>query len=309
MKHPGYKAICLAVVLLAASFSGCAGGGFSWFATPSPVPSPTASPTPTPVPPPAPVIAVFGAEASASFAEGVSTAAKIGRYPVEFVSGGLDALASYRAEGAASAIVFLENAADPIPTVRIPLYLYAADGQAVSANLKHPTYTDTGAAVDALNLAIAYPPHETPVRMIGLFTSETSRAYTVWSIAATAGRVFSKAAFFESQTDQTAEEWLNEQFAAFYPGMLDAVYAETGELAVLAAGILEDLGRDDMEVFAASTSGNADRVLSGVLVAAVGADLKDAGALCYAGAQALLSGRAADSGKVFPEQFLYSPEP
>jgi len=308
MKLRFSKRIFAAAALFAILLSGCTAEGFSLLATPTPVPTPSPTPSPTSVPTPVPVVAVFGADASLSFSEGVADYADGEPYRLEFVSGDVGALSQYRPEGAAAAIVFLENSGVSLPEAEIPVYAYAADGQSVSSSVKHLTYGDTNAAIDTLNLAIAYPPHETPVRMIGLFASKTGRAYIVWNRAVDAGRVFEKAVFVESGSDRTADEWLMEQFAAFYPGMLDAVFAETGALAVSAAQILDELGRDDVEVFAAATDANADCALSPVLVAVTGADLYRAGELCCEGAQALLYGEEARSSIMLPTLFRFSPE-
>lgn len=278
------------------------------FSTPTPVPTPTFTPSPSPEPTPEPVVAVFGADASLSFTQGVTAYAKDKPFALEFISGGADALAQYRPDGDAAAIVFLADSGISLPETDIPVYAYAADGQNVSSKIKHLTYGDVNAAIDMLNFAIAYPPHETPVRMIGLFTSKASRAYSVWNRAADAGRVFSKAVFFVSDSGRSAGEWLAEELSLYYPGMLDAVYAETGALAVAAVQALSDLDRNDIEVFSAATDANADCALSSVLVAATGADLYHAGELCCEGAEALLYGKEAKSGMLLPVLFRFSSE-
>ncbi len=300
-----------AAALLVLPLSGCAQAGFFPFGTPTPVPTPTAVPTPSPSPTPVPVVAVFGADDSPSFAEGVSDAAENDDLSLSFVTGGVGALAEYEPAGAAAAVVFLTGSADELPNVDFPLYVYAADGQTVSEEVPHLTYDDAGAAAAALELAIAYPPHETPVRMIGLFCDEDGDAYALWKAAVKKGRVYAKAVYFESDAsaDASAGSWLAGELNAYYPGMLDAVYAETGDLAVSAASVLLSKNRDDIEVFAASTGGGADRMLSAVLPAAVGANLYDAGGLCYRRARALLFGLAAESSVLPPERLTFSSQP
>lgn len=302
------KKTCTVAILLALLLSGCNAGGFSLLTTPTPIPTPTSMPSPTPVPTPIPVIAVFGGDISRSFIEGVSSYAQGKPYKLEVVPGEVDALSRYQPEGAAAAIVFLKDAGVALPETQIPIYAYAADGQSLPTNIKRLTYGDINAAIDTLNLAITYPPHETPVRMIGLFTSHTSHAHILWGRAVDAGRVFEKAVFVENRTDQPIDEWLAEQFTVYYPGMLDAVFAETGALAISALQLLDSLGRDDVEVFSAATDTNADCSLSSVLVAVKGADLYHAGELCCEGAQALLYGEEAKSDTILPVLFQFSPE-
>ena len=102
---------------------------------------------------------------------------------------------------------------------------------------------------------------------------------------------------------------MNETLPLFYPGMLDAIYAETGALAVFAAESLASLGRDDIEVFSAGSDTNANAKLSTILVCAVGESLSDAGECCYGEAVKLLSGGSAQSGEHSPEAFWYSKNP
>ncbi|MEA4940024.1 MAG: hypothetical protein VB091_10615 [Christensenella sp.] len=316
----------------AAALSGCSllSSPPAAAATPSNIspvsPISTASPMPSPSPAPEPYLAVFGAEASDAFQQGVSKAAETGKYPVVFEPGGVAALADYQPKEPCVAILYLNGAETAVPHSSVPVFVFAADGQRVGADVPHLTYADAYAAETALDLAVAYPPHETPVRLIGLFTSEQSRAYTVWREAADNGRVFSKAELFltepvPEETPKpkkeppsptpipTLEERLTTLLSRFYPGMIDGVYAATGELAVAAAGVLASLGRDDMEVFAASTSANAESLLSPLLVACVGLNAGEAGGLSYSAASALMDGETVSPFVVLPQTFLYSPNP
>lgn len=267
-------------------------------------PSPAAIPV---SPSPQPVIAVFGAEESDSFQKGVSKAAESGAYPVEFYSGETGTLSAGLPGSAALAIVYLGDNSDGFDPVDFPVYVYAASGQSVSPDIPHLTYFALNAAADALTLAVEYPPHETPVRIIGLFTSKTSDTYAVWTHAAKNGRVFSKAEYIENRSNQTAEKWFQSQLESFYPGTVDAVFAETGELAVAAADILTALGRTDMEVFAASADENAELMLSPTLIAVVGANAWQAGMLCYENASALLAGETIGNAQIGSSVFRYSP--
>ena len=213
-----------------------------------------------------------------------------------------------------------------MPEPSIPVFVFAAEGQRVGPDTPHLTYADAYAVETALDLAVAYPPHETPVRLIGLFISAQNRAYAVWSESVASGRVFSKAEFFlaEPTPEETPkpaketplptpvpslEERMSALLSGFYPGMIDGVFAETGELAVAAADALAALGRDDIEVFSASTSGNTESLLSPLLVACVGLNAGEAGGLCYSAASALLSGEPVQSFVALPQTFAYSPNP
>ena len=274
----------------------------------SPVPA-LNTPAPTPTPAPSPVIAVFGAEASGSFQEGIVSSAEEGLYPVKFVDGGVSALTAYQTLAPCAVIVYLEGAYDSVPAVAHPVYYYAANGQSIPYGIQHLRYFDSNAAQVALDCALAYPPHLAPVRMIGLFSSRESRAYAVWSAAAGHGLVFSKREYIAAESEEPLSDWLTDIFSRYFPGMLDAVYAEDGALAVAAADKLASLGRDDMEVFSAGTDAQADLALSPILVCAVGANQRAAGGLCYEQAVRLLLGEPAQSGILLPEVFWYPAAP
>jgi len=320
------KASALVSLAICFLLFGCGVGSPFLAASPTPVPSPTTPPTPTPSPTPAPYIAVFGAEGSGAFAEGISKAAESGEYPVAFETGYLDALSAYAPPGSCVAIVLLKDEQDTLPETTVPIFAFASKGQRIDSSTPHLTYANVYAADTALAYALAYPPHETPVRLIGLFTSEESGAYSVFAQAASKGSVFAKASFFavtpapeetpnpEAETpaptpEPALAERLAELFERFYPGMIDGVFAETGELAVAASEALASLGRDDMEVFSAATDAEAASLLSPLLVYAVGVNYSEAGGLSYNAACAMLRGESVSPVVVLPQAFAYSPAP
>jgi len=269
----------------------------------------TSSPTPA-EPTPLPEIVIFGAEASRSFQQGLTDAAAEGEFAVTFVSGGMEALAAYQPQGAVCAVVYWNDSTVVIPTVGFPMFVYAACGQTGAGSNPMLVYDASGAAESALEAAITYPPHETPVRLIGLFASETSHGYAVWKEAAATGRVYSKAEFFLDDLEmQAASAWFAEQLDEFYPGMIDGVYAETGELAIAAIHQLRGRPREDMEVFSCSSDTDADLSLSSLMPVVVGADLYKAGELSYEAASALLQGKTVESSVLSPSTLEYSPNP
>lgn len=203
----------------------------------------------------APYLAVLGAETSNAFRQGLSKAAEAGKYPVVFFEpGGVGALSAYHPANHCAAIAYLSGAEASVPQTAVSVFVFAAEGQRVGPDVPHLTYADTYAAETALSLAVAYPPHETPVRLIGLFVRAESRAYTVWREAAAGGRVLLGKRSSSSRSPRrkkrqiqsrrrlppTPVPTLETRFAAllsgYYPGMIDGIFAETGELAVAAAG-------------------------------------------------------------------------
>ena len=280
--------------------------------------SPAATATITPSPAPeakgpdkSGVIVVFGADDSPEFLEGVRAACAASGSKIEIlpVSGGLSQLATYTSTDADAAIVCLSGSVDQLPKASIPIYVFAAEGQSVFADIPHLTYSGDTAPKLALDYALNYPPHLAPVRMIGLFTSQSSPAYALWTSEKANGKVLAKEEFFLDTPEVSTADWLNETLPRYYPGMLDAIYAETGALAIAAADALASLGRDDVEVFSAGTDANAAEKLSSILVCTVGIDLQDAGARCFAEAAKLLAGNTAESGVLPPATVWFSEKP
>ncbi len=266
-------------------------------------------PAPSPVPSTPPVIAVFGAEDAAAFQDGIRSAAKDTEVEIRMVAGGLHALASYPQQGATIAILYLTEALESLPQAQVPVFVFAPYGQDVPAQIPHLTYANSGETELALENVLTYPPHLSPVRIIGLFSGESSHAYALWSGAKATGQVYAKMEFFLDSTEEPLASWLTDAFSRHYPGMLDAVFAETGALAIAAADALASLGRDDIEVFSAGTDSSAAQKLSPILISAVGVDEKDAGARCFAEAVKLLSGEPALSGILLPESFWHTDKP
>ena len=300
---------CMLVFFFALPLSACADG---FFAAPAPSRAPAAAtPAPTPVPTPAPrprAVAVFGAEDAPAFLAGVEGAAKGSGITIRAIGGGLSALGSYQSEEDAIALVYLSGTA-ALPKSSIPVFVFAAEGQPVASDLPQLRYDGTGSFKLALENALSYPPHLAPVRLIGLFSSQTSPAYALWSEAKAAGKVFAREEFFADTSEVALAEWLADAFSRYYPGMLDAVYAETGALATAAADALAGLGRDDLEVFSAGTDFSAADKLSPILICAVGMNQSDAGARCFTEAQKLLSGEPAQSGTLQPDSLWYIAKP
>lgn len=277
----------------------------------SSAPAATATPAPTPEPENPSVIAVIGADEAPAFLEGVRAACKESGSGIEIlpVIGGLSQLSKYSPAEADAAIVYLADSADQLPKANIPMFVFAASGQSVSADVPHLSYSGDTAPQLALDYALSYPPHLAPVRMMGLFTSQSSPAYAHWTSDKASGKVFAKEEFFQDASEVSLAEWLASKLPLYFPGMLDAIYAESGALAVTAADALAGLGRDDVEVFSAGTDANAADKLSPILVCAVGIDLNDAGARCYAEAAKLLSGDSAESGSLPPATVWFAEKP
>ena len=101
----------------------------------------------------------------------------------------------------------------------------------------------------ALNAALTYPPHDTPVRLILLFETAESPAYLAYRKLYEEGKIFPKEVFIASEEELSADAWLTEKLTGYVEGMVDAVFAENATLAVGICDVLSAQGRTDMEVF------------------------------------------------------------
>ncbi len=323
--------ICLALALLAFGFaaSGCRSASDPLMQASI---TPSSAPTPTPAPTPQPVIAVFGAADQPEFCAGMAEAADgNAAYELTFIDGGVEALSDYAPAADAVAVLYLAEPPETLPKANVPLFVYDASGAflrlaqtpAPSADdvpspslaaektpfpadgVSFLTYDGSYCPLYALEAALAYPPHEAPVRLLGLFSGKESDAYALWQAASDGGRVFDKASYFLSDK-QSAADWMTEQLGAFYPGMLDGVYAETAALAVAAVDALAESGRTDMEVFCAAADSFAlvgMRAHPDLFVSAFGANLRLAGQTCLGYAEALLSGDSVPNKTLLPDAF------
>ncbi len=301
-------AICLCLTCA----SGCPQqeGSFGLFATPTPAPTPTPTPAPTPVP----VIALVGAEDAASYTARVEHAVAEAGLEFECIEGGMASLNSFSPEGAASVIVYCSTELDDAAALssRYPVFLCAASRQTVPQGVSNLCYDDDMAAVEALQLALDHPPHLAPVRMLGLFASKDGNAYGIWQKAVEDGFVMERGVLTPESDNIAAEvnDWLTGKLKGLYPGMLDCIYAETGELAVAAANALLGLGRADTEIFAAGTDGDVGVYLEqhpAIVVNAVGMDVDEAARISVSSAIALLTSRSVIERSLTPQVFPVTP--
>lgn len=215
--------------------------------TPVPVPA-TSAPTATPVPDP--VIFLFGEE-DRWFPTCCTDAAK-SVYQTE-IAGEWAQVAAYPGDkvliaygtGCGDIVNDAMNAGVPVILVTLPF-----DNVAGNVDIRMDLPVESG-IIDA---AIAFPPHDTPVRMFGLFSSKEGAAYGTWSEYTSAGKIFSKGVYEAVTSEKDLDAWLTEKLASYYPGMIDCIFAETAADALTAAEVLEREGRDDMEIFCAEYS-------------------------------------------------------
>ena len=226
---------------------------------PSEIPSPTATPK-------AGIEAVFDKpvtlaivsngdeEASALFFGAAGKEAKsMGVTVTTMAAGsGFDAALSEAAANADAVIAFLPEAVTDyaaLEGVEKPVAVFDAHKGSAPAGLSYLNYQPDAEMTMALDAALAYPPHEAPVRLILLFNSADSPAYAAYQQLYNEGKIFPKEVYIASDEQTGAGEWLTEKLGGYVEGMLDAVYAEDTALAISAYDALSALSRTDMEVF------------------------------------------------------------
>lgn len=290
--------VCLLCLLcLACPLSGC-GMLNAVFPTPVPTPAPTPTPvpTPTPSPTPVPVIAVAAPETAERFLEHAASAA----FAMQPFTDGAGALAAAQFAGQAAAIVYWTGAEDAEAVQALlargmPVVVFAPEDAAVPEGAACVRAVYGEAAERVLEAAIAYPPHDTPVRLFGMFTGRESAACMAWQAAVEQGRVFVKSTYYAGEAETDAAAWMAGRLEKYYEGMVDGIYAETAELAVAAAETMLAAGRTDMEIFCADSSDALLKLMQAhpkLVVAAFGVDEAEAGQRCMAMAEQLLFGKA-----------------
>jgi len=175
--------------------------------------------------------------------------------------------------------------------------------QAAASILYDPAFE----AEAALELILEFPSHEAPVRLLGLFTAESSVGAAAYAQMQAEGKLYSRGMYYEGQ-EQPLDSWLDETLASIPAGLLDTIYTETPELARAAFEALVRAERNDVvEVITAGmTADIADAMLtdSYLMGAGVGCNGYAAGALSVRMAASLLAGETVEDVTLSHSAFL-----
>lgn len=105
---------------------------------------------------------------------------------------------------------------------------------------------DERAAVEAAWEALyTYPAHSTPIRLLTLTEGGASLSREIFESMLSQGKLQDKGSYIGSRTEQDPGEWVSERLQDIPVGLLDTIYAETEELAVVAYNALRDVERND----------------------------------------------------------------
>lgn len=173
----------------------------------------------------------------------------------------------------------------------------------VPEGVSHIYYSPGNEASMALDAALSFTPHDTPVRLILMFESKESESYKLYRKLYGEGKIFPKEVYIASEQNKKAVSWLTGKLENYVEGMIDAIYAEDEELAIEALGTLEALGRGDMEVFCPGvTAETVERMIKNpdVFAQSAGANTYLAGALCLRAVLKELKGDGAVSLEMQP---------
>lgn len=127
--------------------------------------------------------------------------------------------------------------------------MYADRLDSIPSGLSYAGYQFEGLEELVLQTALAYPPHDTPVRLLALLLHKDSPADIAYQQAITEGKVFDRATHY-ADSGQTAKAFLEKQLDRWIEGMLDAIYVEDMGTAMQVLEALKAHGREDAEVFA-----------------------------------------------------------
>ena len=152
-----------------------------------------------------------------------------------------------------------------------------------------------------LDTAIAYPPHDTPVRMFALFAAKDSPANKIYEQYIQEGRIFDRGMFY---APGDAQEFMEQKLDQFVEGLVDCVYVETLELAREVLFVLEQQGRTDMEVFCLPSGDLAEQqalYARWVFPVAIGVDFAQEGTVQAQALHGMLQNADAPATHVFGE--------
>jgi len=238
--------ICL-LMLLAVGCNGLTGDAAH---TPEPTdtPVPTAVPTPTPEPRVLFAGEAWKADALEELLDGD------GIVPERFET--MDALLkSGPFPGLTVAALYLgkpiekSDAEDLIAKgVRVVVFDPASPAVAGATVIPYAGASKSVSAAEMLERLLAFPPHDTPVRLFGLFVEEGSAAHRAWMTNVEAGKIFAKATYF-ADGEKALEDWVESILDAWVVGTIDGVFCETVEVAGAFVRGLAARERVDMEVF------------------------------------------------------------
>ena len=159
---------------------------------------------------------------------------------------------------------------------------------------------------DAMELSfdalMNYSGHEAPVRVIGIFENENSPAFAQYNAMIAEGKLQSRGVFFAGEN---CKEEFSARLDEIVPGLLDSVYAENEELALLAFDTLKEAERNDaVEVIVPVLS---DAVLAAMqeehflMGAGAGIDFYSVGTLAVRKAISILAGEPMEPSTFAPE--------
>lgn len=217
------------------------------------------TPAPTPVPTPVPmqvlcIADMLEADAPEYFEAirvhtaklhwEVTFAEDIGGFDKIVGKGGYDGIIALRTQAENLLGVFGVMAKSGIPVTIADLHLSAPP-----EGTSYAFYEQGELLSMVLETALAYPPHDTPVRMFGLFSGQESEAALAYAEAISQGRIMDRASYYANE-EQTRAAFLEKQLDRWPEGMADAIFAEDIAAAMEALQVLRAHGREDMEVFA-----------------------------------------------------------
>ena len=166
----------------------------------------------------------------------------------------------------------------------LPICVFDMQKSTVPADFSQVYYNPVGEDALALNAALVYPPHDSPVRLILMFESRETQAYATFETLYAEGKIFPKEIYIAAEDEDAAPDaWLEKRLENYVEGMLDGVFAENAGLAISAVDALETLARTDMEVFGIDLTPEIFSRMGGnpdVFVQTVGPNTVLAGLLC-----------------------------
>ncbi|MCL2696354.1 MAG: hypothetical protein FWE69_08535, partial [Clostridiales bacterium] len=236
--------ICVSLLFAAAGcFFGNNGDDGPDVAHDTPAPTAVPTPTPAPTPTPEPRLLFAGETWKAEVFESLLVEDEI----VPELYSDLDTLLAAGPFPGLTVVALYQDA--PLDTGKVAglvqqgvkVVVFEAGNPVIGGATVIP-YAGTGTGIETTRMmeaTLTFPPHDTPVRLLGMFSGSDSAAHKLWSQNVSEGKIFSRATF----TGGNAADWTDKMLDLFQEGLLDAVFCETAALAEVMTRALAARGR------------------------------------------------------------------
>lgn len=129
--------------------------------------------------------------------------------------------------------------------------VFVGDGSiAQQGNIVIPSQPMPDLSKELLDELLKYPPHDTPVRLLGMFESDSSAIKLYWNQLVDEGKILTKGVHYSTDGSQSSQQWIEAMLNKYVDGMIDGVFCQSEQDARLFEAALSNANRQDrIEIF------------------------------------------------------------